>query len=79
MFYARRMALFPIIEKLGGRKAVFEQFRASGDGRTTIDAIRMWHQRSAIPGDAIVLLMQIAEREGIAYEADDFVAERAAA
>ncbi len=66
------MEPFPIIAKLGGRAAVFEKLRAFGFAGT-IHALRMWNGRRSIPGDAIVLLLRIAETDGVATCADDFL------
>ena len=68
------MAEFPIIEKLGGRDAVFTKLQADVSGKqTTADALRMWTARRAIPGDAVVRLMKIAESDGVEYTAQDFI------
>lgn len=66
------MLTFPIIEKLGGREAVFGALTRQPDGPKTIDALRMWAARGSIPGGAQRALMTEAESRGIAYTASDF-------
>lgn len=68
------MRTFPIIEKLGGIDAAFDRLRARGLPIDTKDALRMWRSphRGTIPGNAVVVLMQICDDEGIAYSARDF-------
>lgn len=67
------MAYFPIINKLGGREAVFERLSGKGLVRTR-DAMRMWgsRNRGVIPGDCARELMRMADEQGIAYTAADF-------
>jgi len=65
------MSEFPIIQKLGGREVVFEQLRERC-GLQTIHALRMWRQRGQIPGQYMLALLEMAEREGIPYCARDF-------
>lgn len=67
------MGPFPIIAKLGGRDAVFAKLQALGF-RGTIHALRMWGVRRSIPGDAMVLLLRIAEDASVETCADDFLA-----
>lgn len=62
---------FPIITNLGGREAVQGKFVAHGVD-VTLDAMRMWTVRKSIPGDAMRLLMAIAEEEEAEYSAADF-------
>lgn len=66
------MSEFPIIQKLGGRKAVFEEIRAPL-GLTTLRSMGMWVSRRSIPGEAIVHLMGLADRQGVSYGPEDFV------
>lgn len=66
------MQYFPIIEKLGGREAVFERLKEAGHAIQTSDAIRMWPVRGQIPGDATRRLMEFAETDKIEYRAEDF-------
>jgi hypothetical protein len=66
------MRTFQIIHKLGGVGPVFERLQALGLIKTR-DALRMWRSRGAIPGDAQVALMRLAEEAGVAYTADDFI------
>lgn len=66
------MQYFPIIEKLGGRGAVFERLKKAGHAIGTADAIRMWPVRGQIPGDATRRLMEFAEADKIDYQAEDF-------
>ena len=63
---------FPIIVKLGGRAPVRTKLKGVG-AEVTIKGIGMWERRKRIPGHAMRNLMQIAEAEGIAYKAADFV------
>lgn len=67
------MVEFPIIEKLGGRDAVFAHLRDKGLVETP-HAIRMWASKSrgVIPGDAARELMRWADERAIRYSADDF-------
>jgi hypothetical protein len=67
-------ASFPIFDKLGGIEATFDLLRGNGFAVTTVDALRMWRspRRAQIPGAAVVALMRICERLGIAYAAEDF-------
>lgn len=65
------MSTFRIIRKLGGREATFEKIKAQGFDRS-LDALRMWHSRRRIPGDAITLLMKAADEERVSYTASDF-------
>ena len=65
------MNTFPIISKLGGREATFSKLQSRGFDKG-LDALRMWHSRRRIPGDAITLLMKTADEEGIEYSAADF-------
>lgn len=58
------MSLFPIIDKLGGREAVHEKLAARGFTHS-VHALRMWEARKSLPGDAIVLLLKIAEDEEV--------------
>jgi len=73
---------FPIVQKLGGRQAVFERLQKAGRKIETVHAIRMWIARGKIPGDAQRLLMAECEQAEIPYSAADFllteVAEEAA-
>ena len=73
LFMLARMREFPIIEKLGGRNSAFAKLKAAGYRRSA-DAMRMWWApgRGIIPGDATVLLMEIADAEGVGYGAEDF-------
>ncbi|PWC57815.1 hypothetical protein TSH7_25035 [Azospirillum sp. TSH7] len=66
------MTTFPIIEKLGGRKAAHEKLRSRGYDHT-IHAIRMWEARGSMPGDAVVMLLGIAEDEGTPAQSSDFM------
>lgn len=65
------MNTFPIISKLGGREATFLKLQSLGFEKG-VDALRMWHSRRRIPGDAITLLMKAADDEGLEYSAADF-------
>jgi hypothetical protein len=65
------MSIYPIITKLGGRDSVYKKLQASGFAGS-IHALRMWGVRRSIPGDAILLLMSIAEAESIETCAADF-------
>jgi len=68
------MNTFPIIEKLGGRKAVAARLHRRVDGKKralTADTVRMWCSRSSIPGYALKQLLTLAEREKIAVCVDD--------
>lgn len=67
------MTQFGIIEKLGGRLAVYTHLRARGLVGTK-SAVNMWHarDRGVIPGDAARELMRLAEERGISYTAGDF-------
>jgi hypothetical protein len=64
---------FPILTKLGGDEEVTRKLVSLGHpiGK---DAVRMWRQRQRIPGNAIPVLMSIAERERIKYRSSDFEA-----
>ena len=64
---------FPIIEKLGGRDVCFDKLQARGYLKS-VHAMRMWGsgRQGQIPGDAAVLLMEIAEAERVEFVADDF-------
>ena len=64
---------FPIIEKLGGRVAVFDALHSRNGHPATVDALRMWRARGQIPGDATRDLMALAEELGIRYSASDFI------
>ena len=68
-----RMIEFPIVTKLGGRKAVFGRLKARGV-ISTERAIGMWSadSRGRIPGDAARELMAWADEMAIPYSADDF-------
>ncbi len=67
------MSDFPIIDKLGGRQAVFEYLRKQApDEIKTVDALRMWSSRGQIPGWAQPLLMAAADDARIRYTAADF-------
>ena len=63
---------FPIVIKLGGRESVTEKLRRRGH-ELGDDALRMWVTRGRIPGDALPMLMEIAEAERVAYCSQDFV------
>lgn len=65
------MSTFPIFEKLGGREAAFAKLKEQGFDKGS-HALRMWHQRHRIPGEAITLLMRAADANGIQYTAEDF-------
>lgn len=67
------MAEFPIVNKLGGREAVFARLRDKGLV-ATLDALRMWAnpKRAVIPGDAARELMLWADEREISYSAADF-------
>lgn len=65
------MKTFPIIEKLGGRKAVAEIVSGGHCRPVSADAVRMWSARGRIPGYAIRLMMEHAERRKIAIAASD--------
>ena len=68
------MQTFPIIEKLGGRDAVFGLLRdRPGVKVKTSDTIRMWIQRGSIPGPAQRALMAAADQRQVPYSAQDFV------
>lgn len=73
------MVEFPIIEKLGGREAVFAHLRERGLVETP-HAIRMWGSktRGVIPGDAARELMRWADERRIRYSAEDFEPRAAA-
>lgn len=62
---------FPIIGRLGGREKVAAELARLGH-KIGVDAIRMWQARGTIPGDAVPLLMHIAEAKGVKYAASDF-------
>lgn len=64
---------FPIIEKLGGRGVCFHKLQARGYLKS-VHAMRMWGsgRQGQIPGDAAVLLMEIAEAERVKFVAEDF-------
>jgi hypothetical protein len=67
------MSTFPIIEKLGGRRAVAALIVR--DGRPlSPDALRMWAARGRIPGYAIQEMLTLAEQRGIRVTAEDFQA-----
>lgn len=63
---------FPIIEKLGGRTAVFELLRDRGIIETEA-ALRMQTTRGSMSADTLRALMAYAEERGVAYFASDFV------
>jgi len=65
------MSTFPILTKLGGRTAAFEKIQLLGFEKGAA-AVRMWEQRRRIPGDAVTLLMRVADAAGIEYCASDF-------
>ena len=66
------MADFKIVERLGGRQAVFDRLKAAGHDLKSTNALRMWLVRGSIPGDAQVLLMRFAAADGLAFGANDF-------
>lgn len=68
--------MIPILEKLGGRLAVFEKLRARQCDVETVDALRMWESRGVIPGKYVPEVMAIAEEDGVSYEASDFQEKR---
>jgi len=63
---------FPIITKLGGRKEVFKILQDASPNITTIDCIRMWEKRKRISRDAMLILMQVADKRNITYRFVDF-------
>ena len=67
------MVNFPIIHMLGGRNAVYSMLKNRLNLKTprTID---MWGQRGQISAAAITELMAEADRQGLRYSAQDFVA-----
>lgn len=65
------MSEFRIINKLGGRKAVYEEIREPL-GLTTLRSMGMWVSRRSMPGDAMVALMGFADRMGVSYGPEDF-------
>lgn len=67
------MSRFAIVDKLGGPTVVSDELKRSGVNRS-VDAIRMWDVRGQISGQAIIALMQAAERKRVPYKAKDFVA-----
>jgi len=66
--------IFPIIEKLGGNRVVYAKLGTYGYEASTYDAVRMWGagDRGRIPGWATLILMKIAQDEGIEFSANDF-------
>jgi hypothetical protein len=62
---------FPILEKLGGRDAVYDYLRETAGIRTKATII-MWHQRGLIPPGQRLNLMQMADNKGISYDRRDF-------
>lgn len=74
----RAAADFPIVVKLGGRKAVAEYLATEGLP-IGITGLGMHVSRGVIPGDISRALMKKADGEGIAYTAADFqLAQRGA-
>lgn len=65
------MREFPIVKKLGGRRATLEAIRRKVP-ITGTRAIGMWVTRGVIPGPAIIALMEVAEHRRISYKAKDF-------
>lgn len=65
------MSEFPIIKRLGGRKAVFEEIREPL-GLTTLRSMGMWVSRRSMPGEAMVALMALADARGVSYGPEDF-------
>ena len=67
------MQSFPIIEKLGGREAVFDLLKGQPEVKVnSLDTIRMWIQRGSIPGSAQRALMAAADEQRLPYSAQDF-------
>ena len=67
------MAIFPIIEKLGGRDIALLRSQLI-DPEVTRNRMRMWHDRGAISKEGQIILMKAAEHAKIAYVAADFEA-----
>jgi hypothetical protein len=68
--YCRGMSDFPIIDKLGGRDAVFPHLQSKGLIKTP-DAMRMWVARGVIPGDAVREIVALAGKKRVRVTADD--------
>lgn len=62
---------FPIITKLGGRKAVVAHLARMGQPRN-LKTLRQWSWRRAIPGRAQTALLRVAREAGIAADDRDF-------
>lgn len=60
------MKEFPIIDKLGGREAVYEHLRQTC-GIKTRDALRMWRARGRIPSKPLHALIDLAADRGIGF------------
>lgn len=61
---------FPIIDKLGGKKAVLHQLNARGDA-IQYRAMQYWFEKGVIPSVRIQSLLTIAEERGITVEISD--------
>jgi hypothetical protein len=69
--------MFPIFEKLGGKKAGVEALRAKA-GKPNWPAqptLARWEKNGELPGKAILLAMEICDDRGIAYRSTDFRAQ----
>lgn len=64
-------AEFPIIEKLGGQKAVTEHLLATRV-ITHPRTVGMWHTRGRISAVGMMALMQMAESYGVTICSHDF-------
>ncbi len=66
--------IFPIIKKLGGKHKVAIGLKALGWGKSS-EALRMMVSRGRLTGEIIILLMRIAEINGIEFNSSDFEPE----
>lgn len=69
-------AMYRIFDKLGGDEATLQALRqesckAGWPSRPTLAA---WKKNGELPARAMRLLMKIADRRGVAYCAEDFIA-----